>query len=244
MPTFLKAMLCLQELSLHSNEFVDVGADVKVSDTFYLDPTPQQYNEIVKASPGGNVVELASQILDGVSPSLMSLRLDDNRLLKWGRWIPNASSLTLLSLDNNRIEMMPSASTALTNLKYFSSRDNLMAQLPLELSGFTALHTIHVDRNRIVDVPPSMRKLTNLTILTLSDNCLKGTWRYFQISSLPNLVELRLRGNQLQSPPMGVARLPKLKHFDWRPVLSATEQLEQAALESRATTPGGSNSET
>jgi len=35
---------------------------------------------------------------------------------------------------------------------------------------------------------------------------------------LSALVELRLTGNQLSNPPSGVARLPNLKKFDWRPI--------------------------
>lgn len=32
LPTFVKSMMRLQDLALHNNEFVDVGADIKVSD--------------------------------------------------------------------------------------------------------------------------------------------------------------------------------------------------------------------
>ena len=63
-----------------------------------------------------------------------------------------------------------------------------------------------------------MGKLTTLTMLSLANNKLKGTWEYFPISKLSGLVELRLTGNMLSNPPVGVARLPKLEKFDWRPI--------------------------
>ena len=217
MPTFLKAMMKLQQLWLHENQFVNVSADIKLGgDAFVLEPNKEQYKALVEGV--SKQQELVSKLLDAVSPDLTTLTLGNNKLSEWGRWFPQASSLTRLDLDANKIRQMPSACTALTNLKILSSRNNRIKSLPLHMSAFSALETLHLDRNQIEDVPPTTRHLTKMKQLTLAHNRIKGKWCFFPISSLSNLTELRLTGNELPEPPPGVARLPFLRFFDWRPV--------------------------
>ena len=110
MPIFLKSMMKLQELSLQNNEFVDVSADIKVSDQFtdsaVLEPTKEQWKAVVEGAT--NKQDLVAKLLDSVSPNLSTLNLAGNKLLEWGRWFPNATSLTYLDLDSNRIKQIPS----------------------------------------------------------------------------------------------------------------------------------------
>jgi Leucine-rich repeat (LRR) protein len=201
MPSFLKQMMKLQELGLNDNELVDVGADVKMSDDFVLEPNEAEYKRMIKTM-SMTQAELLSKILDAVSPVLTVLRLDNNQLLKWGRWMANATSLTMLSLDcNNNIATFPSGTTALVNLKALSSRSNRIAQLPLHIGELTALEALHLDRNRIEFVPVSLQRLSALRRLTLAHNLIRGAWTFFPISRLPLLEELRLMGNLLDFPP-------------------------------------------
>lgn len=167
---------------------------------------------------GPTGVELQSKLLDSVSTSLTVLKADQNQLISFARWIPNAQSLARLTLDNNKIgPYLPSSFTKLTSLKVLSMNNNMVKQLPIGLEPMLNLEVLRLDDNQLSFLPTSMKQLTNLVVLSLARNKLEGLWTFFPISVLSKLEELRLSGNFLESPPQGVARLNKLKFFDWRP---------------------------
>ena len=121
MPIFLKSMMKIQELALQNNEFVDVGADIRVSeqmgDEMVLEPTPEQYKAIVDGAFQSN--ELVAMLLDKVSQDLHTLKLAGNKLVEWGRWFSVATSLTHLDLDSNKIKLIPSGESAIQNTPYY-----------------------------------------------------------------------------------------------------------------------------
>ncbi len=190
---------------------------MKMSSNFILNPTPLQHMELLQDT-GPTGIELQAKILDSVSSVLTILRIDQNQLKCFARWIPNAISLVHLSMDNNKIgPYLPSTFTSLVSLRVFSMNNNSLQQLPIGLEPLSQLEIMRLDDNQIRFLPASMKSLTNLIVLSVARNRLEGDWHFFPISALSKLEELRLGGNFLYSPPQGVARLNRLKFFDWRP---------------------------
>jgi Leucine-rich repeat (LRR) protein len=188
-----------------------------MSSNFILDPTPSQRMDLL-LDTGPIGIELQAKILDSVSSVLTILKVDRNQLKCFARWVPNAKSLVNLSMDNNRIgPFLPSTFTSLGSLRVFSMINNSLQQLPIGLEPLSQLEVMRLDDNQISFLPASMKALTNLIVLSVARNKLDGNWDYFPVSALSKLEELRLGGNFLNSPPQGVARLSRLKFFDWRP---------------------------
>jgi Leucine-rich repeat (LRR) protein len=188
-----------------------------MSSNFIHNPTPAQLRELLQDT-GPTGIELQAKILDSVSSVLTVLKVDQNQLKRFARWIPNAISLVNLSMDNNSIgPHLPSSFTSLVSLRIFSMNNNSLQQLPIGLEPLSQLEIMRLDDNQIRFLPVSMKTLTNLIVLSVARNRLEGDWNFFPVSALSKLEELRLAGNFLNSPPQGVARLSRLKFFDWRP---------------------------
>ena len=163
-------------------------------------------------------MQLQAKLLDSISTLLTTLNADQNQLTSFARWIPNAQSLVRLSLNNNKIgPYLPSSFTNLTSLKVLLMNNNLLQQLPIGLEPLINLEILRLDDNCITFLPSSIKRLTNLVVLSVARNKLRGEFDFFRISLLSQLEELRLSGNFFRAPPSGVARLSKLKFFDWRP---------------------------
>lgn len=80
------------------------------------------------------------------------------------------SSLQVLHLEGNYIEMLPLKIGDFANLKWLSLYANKLTELPAEIGNLMHLEELYLTENDLETLPVEMRNLMNLELLELSDN--------------------------------------------------------------------------
>jgi internalin A len=125
--------------------------------------------------------------------SLQRLRLSANRLSAAG--VPSAlfdawrRTLTVLALDDNRLERLPDAIGLLQALKQLTVARNALQQLPTSVGGLRCLQLLDVSGNRLSAMPAELGQCSALSDVDARNN---------QIAAIPpewtRLGSLKVRG--------------------------------------------------
>ena len=166
-------------------------------------------------------------MLSTVSGSLEQLSISNTALTHVPRSVCRLTTLTSLSLDNNRLSGLPdNCFTNLSNLLHFSASDNEIQTLQNDIfDGLTKLETLNISGNRIsflglsvsktsaesksvvntslTQVPCSLSSLTTLTDLNLNNNRLARLPDNC-LTKLTNLLRLTATDNAIETLQVGV----------------------------------------
>ncbi|CAH9129262.1 unnamed protein product [Cuscuta epithymum] len=156
----------------------------------------------------GNSLEEVPARISHLS-SLHNLHLTANGIedtnLSW-EGIESLKSLRALSLDENRLTILPSSLGVLTNLKQLYIANNQLTSLPIEIGLLKELERLEANNNRLSTIPASICRCASLLTIDISSNLL--TELPDTLSKLKNLKELHLRNNGgLTSLPTTIFRL-------------------------------------
>uniref|UniRef100_A0A5B7BKW2 Ubiquitin-like domain-containing protein n=1 Tax=Davidia involucrata TaxID=16924 RepID=A0A5B7BKW2_DAVIN len=113
--------------------------------------------------------------------------------------LSSLKSLTVLSLSQNHLTMLPSALGALTCLRQLHIANNQLTCLPTEIGLLTQLQVLKANNNRISTIPNCIGSCTSLVEVDLSSNLLAELPD--TIGKLKDLKALYLKNNGLKSLP-------------------------------------------
>ncbi|CAH9129263.1 unnamed protein product [Cuscuta epithymum] len=156
----------------------------------------------------GNSLEEVPARISHLS-SLHNLLLDANGIedknLSW-EGIESLKSLIVLSLNENRLTILPSNLGELTSLKQLRIAKNKLTSLPIEIGLLKKLEVLKANDNRLSTIPTSICGCASLDDVDISSNLL--TELPDNLCKLKNLKELHLRNNSwLKSLPTTIFRL-------------------------------------
>uniref|UniRef100_H0V1C8 Leucine-rich repeat-containing protein 57 n=1 Tax=Cavia porcellus TaxID=10141 RepID=H0V1C8_CAVPO len=116
--------------------------------------------------------------------------------------------LKSLSLNSNKLTVVPDELCNLKKLEMLSLNNNHLRDLPATFGQLSALKTLSLSGNQLRALPPQLCSLRHLDVLDLSKN---------QIRSIPDLIgelqviELNLNQNQISQISVKISSCPRLK---------------------------------
>ncbi|GAB1286768.1 Leucine rich repeat containing 57 [Apodemus speciosus] len=116
--------------------------------------------------------------------------------------------LKSLSLNNNKLTVLPDELCNLKKLETLSLNNNHLRELPSTFGQLSALKTLSLSGNQLGALPPQLCSLRHLDVVDLSKN---------QIRSIPDTVgelqaiELNLNQNQISQISVRISCCPRLK---------------------------------
>lgn len=124
-------------------------------------------------------------------------------------------NLKKLTVNSNKLVLLPSSTSHLTNLRILDARLNCLRSLPDDLENLINLEILNVSQNfqYLTTIPYSIGLLLSLVELDISYNNI--TTIPNSISCLGKLQKLCVEGNPIVSPPMEVVEqgLEKVKVY-------------------------------
>ena len=145
--------------------------------------------------------------------NLKTLVLKENQLRELPHSICELSNLTMLSVSNNQLSVLPSNIKNLKNLQSLFLKCNQLETLPDEIGELKKLGWLDVSNNKLTVLSSHIKHLSKLQVLDLSDNQL--TTLPDEIGELKELDGLSVAGNPLTLEAMGkaVKLQSKMKFF-------------------------------
>ena len=143
--------------------------------------------------------------------SLVNLDISHNEITNIRRAC-SLASLTVLRVDNNKIEKIPQQISNLKNLKWGVFEFNKITTLPREICALTQLTELYLNNNQITDVPAEINKLTKLQTLDISSN--KLTELPKEIFGIVSLCSLYLHENSIVELNHSFNLLTNLQYLD------------------------------
>uniref|UniRef100_A0A803PQ14 Argininosuccinate lyase n=1 Tax=Cannabis sativa TaxID=3483 RepID=A0A803PQ14_CANSA len=128
-----------------------------------------------------------------------------------------ALQLFRLDLSNNRLSgELPSCWIHYETLLFLNlAKNNFSGNIPISLSHLKNLVLLRLHDNNLSGEVPSLEDCKELRVIDLGRNKLTGMLPTFQGQSLPNLLVLRLRHNEIHgSLPLSLCSLPALHVLD------------------------------
>lgn len=127
-------------------------------------------------------------------PTLLSLKLQNNRITSLPSWFDQLKALKYLNISNNKFEEFPSVLCEMSNLVDLDVSFNNILELPSEMSNLKSLERLAVYGNDIHKLPDSFSTLANLRVLDVRRNKLTDLTPVY---ALPNLTDLQADYNDL-----------------------------------------------
>ncbi|KAF2075586.1 hypothetical protein CYY_003129 [Polysphondylium violaceum] len=116
-----------------------------------------------------------------------------------------------LDLSANHLKKVSKSIGSLVHLKRLRLNHNQLTTLPKELYNLPRLTTLYLNNNNFKIVPKEISKISTLKLLDLSFNQITDISPQTNINQMTNLVELRLRYNQLSSLPSNMMEATHLQ---------------------------------
>ncbi|HEY3901118.1 MAG TPA: COR domain-containing protein [Chthoniobacter sp.] len=171
---------------------------------------------------------------------LQSLDAAGNQLTELPEWLGHLMQLKSLEVSNNRLTRLPDTLGRLSRLEHLLLSMNHLDELPDSFSGFTRLELLSISENRFSRFPAVICQLERLVSfsatrnqipsipeeirnLTLLESLLLGGEEFFRahLGFYSSYVSRSRRpsnhqwpGNLLQTLPIGISRLTKLKELE------------------------------
>nr|XP_020025822.1 leucine-rich repeat-containing protein 57 isoform X2 [Castor canadensis] len=147
--------------------------------------------------------------LQKLTSNLRTIDLSNNKIeslppLQIGKF----TLLKSLSLNNNKLTVLPAELCNLKKLETLSLNNNHLRELPSTFGQLSALKTLSLSGNQLGALPPQLCSLRHLDVVDLSKN---------QIRSIPDTVgelqaiELNLNQNQISQISVKISCCPRLK---------------------------------
>mmetsp|Transcript_17879 Transcript_17879/g.69294 ORF Transcript_17879/g.69294 Transcript_17879/m.69294 type:complete len:2049 (-) Transcript_17879:47-6193(-) len=197
-------------------------------------PKKQSFANIMELNLAGNSLKRTPSSLAALV-NLEVLVLSDNKLATLGPAIGKLPKLVELYLANNRLNDVDGLAP-LTKLEILDVRFNTIGFFP-PVWDMSKIRVLLCDDNQLMMVPPEVKQLSSLRTLSLSNNNidaitaqLYAAWatearivdlphcgvRHLpkEIGLLQNLVELNLRGNELELLPPQFSSMSNLRVLD------------------------------
>ena len=203
----------------------DAMIDYLYNERGVMDSALGQWLEDVPIGPARNARALAVARIqrcwakEGFTPGVAEeLNLDDLDLSSLPTLRAHFGHVTLLSLKNNRLGVLPERFVrCFPRVRIIYINGNQLTRFPY-LEGLADLEVLNLANNQLsfnLQDEYRLAALTSLSHLDLSMNPL-GLGRQLSFYGLPNLRELRLRGAGLSRLPRGAVSLEQLRSFDVR----------------------------
>lgn len=171
-------------------------------------------DEVWVCGPSARVLDLNNNFIQdvpvkiGCLSSMQKLLLSANDILdesiSW-EGVVSLKSLTVLSLSQNYLTMLPSALGALTSLRQLHIASNKLTSLPIQIGLMTQLEVLKANNNRISTIPTQIGDCNSLIEVEFSSNLLSELPETF--SNLQNLKALHLSNNGLKSLPRNLFKM-------------------------------------
>ncbi|CAH1762121.1 15066_t:CDS:10, partial [Entrophospora sp. SA101] len=142
-------------------------------------------------------------------PAIEKIDLSNNQFVSLPKTIGLLTRLTHLSCVNNILSELPGEISTLVSLRVLEIRNNNLTSLPQEIWLCNNLTVLNANNNLTVEIFPAISLLMELKILNLSFNDLDEIPTGGLIN--PYLTELYLSGNQLSSLPDDIEKLSNLR---------------------------------
>ena len=126
--------------------------------------------------------------------TLLSLKVQNNRLTSIPSYFAHMKSLKYLNISNNKFETFPPVVSQMSNLVDLDVSFNNIAELPSEMSNLKSLERLAAFGNELRTFPESFSTLANLRSLDVRRNKLTNLTSVY---ALPNLASLQADNNNL-----------------------------------------------
>lgn len=192
-------------------------------------------DEVWVCGPSARVLDLNNNSVKEVPAiisqfsSLQKLLLNGNgiedQFLSW-EGIESLKSLLVLSLNENRLTVLPSNIGALKSLKQLHIAKNKLTALPTEIGLLTALEVLKANNNSLKAIPTSICGCASLVEVDLSSNLLSELPD--TLGKLKDMKALHLGNNGLTSLPSTIFTLcTQLSTLDLHGTEITTDYLRQ-----------------
>ncbi|EHB10346.1 Leucine-rich repeat-containing protein 57 [Heterocephalus glaber] len=158
--------------------------------------------ELQKLTSNLRTIDLSNNKIENLPPVvigkfilLKSLSLNSNKLTVLPDELCNLKKLETLSLNNNHLRELPSTFGQLSALKTLSLSGNQLGALPRQLCGLRHLDVVDLSKNQIRSIPDLVEELQVIE-LNLNQNQISQI--SVKISCCPHLKVLRLEENCLE----------------------------------------------
>jgi Leucine-rich repeat (LRR) protein len=161
---------------------------------------------------------LHNNVITNISPSigrltrLEILTLDNNKLLVLPDAIYDCRELKVLTLSNNKITQISPLIKQLIKLEILNVSRNLITILPEEISSNKLLKELDISLNTITTLTDALDELTVLQILNVSNNRL--TQLPITITRMQSLEVLDISNNIITALPENIGSLERLNIFN------------------------------
>lgn len=161
-------------------------------------------------------------------PSLTTLELDDNPILKLGDDWSKLRRLKRFAMSRGKLKEVPEGIGAATALEALVLVENALTALPESLGALTNLKELWLGKNKLKSLPASLSKLTGLEVLMAGANQLKALP---DLKPLKALRKLSVKSNKLTSfdSSLKIAEL----HIGDNPMEGAAPGESAAALQAK-----------
>ena len=179
---FIQACTSLKELRMSYMALKRVPASIRASMT--LSRLDVSCNRIA---------DLESVPLHEIS-TLLSLKLQNNKLASIPAYFAQMKSLKYLNISNNKFEAFPAVVCEMSTLVDLDVSFNNIASLPSDMASLKSLERLMAYGNELSSFPESFSTLANLRILDVRRNKLTDLTSVY---ALPNLATLQADSNNL-----------------------------------------------
>jgi adenylate cyclase len=139
------------------------------------------------------IADLESVPLNEIA-SLMSIKVQNNKLSTIPTYFAQMKSLKYLNISNNKFETFPAVVCEMDNLVDLDVSFNEIAEFPAAMSNLKSLERLAAYGNELTTFPESFSTLANLRSLDVRRNKLTDLTSVY---ALPNLAELQADHNNL-----------------------------------------------
>eukprot|EP00118_Oscarella_pearsei_P004184 m.17383 g.17383 ORF g.17383 m.17383 type:complete len:590 (+) comp27479_c0_seq1:63-1832(+) len=221
-PEGIKQFPSLLVLDMHDNE-------IRV-----ISPAIGELRELKRLNLSHNALEILVDEI-GFLVNLTSLLLHYNQLKQLGNVLSQLTKLEELDISHNSLSSLPAETAGgLARLRQLNASHNALTGFPSSMSHLTAVQDLDLANNRL-DTFPCVSGMKDLQRLNLQHNCLvqltlmegcsslkelylgnnkikavTAVW----LQSLPALVVLDLRDNQIDGIPTEISQCTKLERLD------------------------------
>ncbi|MCL1914286.1 MAG: leucine-rich repeat domain-containing protein [Eubacteriaceae bacterium] len=213
----MKYAINLVSLTVSYNSLTDINEIGNLYNLKYLDYSGNMVTMVpsfIFSMPQLSIANGSDNSSTGMSTSsrsnnLVELNLSGNNLVNLAN-VERARSLRILSLSHNKLEVLPSGISSLTDLQSldlsFNKLDNSM-----NFSGLVNLENLDLEANSLESLPVGMGKLVRLQELNIASNQVKDITELAWLISLRTLVA---NFNQIAEIPKELTELPYLRVLD------------------------------